>query len=440
MFYELIQLAVGNLARARARLAMTAGGVLVGTTAVILLIALTIGLQQAAEASIGQAGSLTEIQVYPNYGFRPGGGGGSSEDIPELDLEAVRNLWRIPGVQAVIPMVNLQGGEILAGDLQGYTQIMGIDTGLLPYLSLTPEQGQLSLNPGEVIVGARAGDYFFNPESESDNFEPVPVDLYAESFSLRLYQYTSQTPKDREIELTASAKLSEGSGMFDYSLIMSLQEVLRYNEWITGTEIDPDTFRFDQITVRTTSREVTNEVSDAIRELGFSAGGLGDFLNQLNQFFSTMRLMLGGVGGVALLVAAFGVANTMTMAILERTKEIGLMKAIGATDRDVMTIFLIEAGLVGMVGGLSGVGLSLFLQNVINEAIRNTPAPDPSGGGGGVMFLPFDTSQLGGNLFVIPPELSLFAVALATAVGIGAGLYPAWRAAHLAPVVALKSE
>jgi len=441
MFYELAQLAVGNLARARARLAMTAGGVLVGTTAVILLIALTIGLQQAAEAGIGAAGSLTEIQVYPNYGFGPGRGSNDSseEDIPELDIQAVRNLWQIPGVQAVIPMVNLQGGEIRAGDYSGYTQILGIDPALLPYLQLTPQQGELTLNPGEVIVGAHAGDYFFDPEAEGDNFEPVLVDLYATPFSLRLYQYSSQTPQDRDIDVKASALLAEGAGNFDYSLMMPIQDVIRHNEWITGQKVDPETFRYDQITVRTTSREVTNDVSQAIRDLGFQAGGLGDFLNQLNQFFGTMRLMLGGVGGVALLVAAFGVANTMTMAILERTKEIGLMKAIGATDRDVMTVFLIEAGMVGLVGGLAGVGLSIFLQNLINEAIRSLPS-NAEGGGPGIMFLPFDTSQIGGNLVVIPPELSLFALLLATAVGIGAGLYPAWRAAHLPPVMALKSE
>lgn len=138
---------------------------------------------------------------------------------------------------------------------------------------------------------------------------------------------------------------------------------------------------------------------------------------------------------MALLVAAFGVANTMTMAILERTKEIGLMKAIGATDRDVMTIFLTEAALVGFSGGVAGVGLSLFVQNVVNTALANVPQDQ-----GGITFLPIDPSQIQGNLFVIPSELILFAVTLATLVGIGAGLFPALRAARLLPVLALKSE
>ncbi len=169
------------------------------------------------------------------------------------------------------------------------------------------------------------------------------------------------------------------------------------------------------------SRETAGDVSQAVRDLGFNAGGMGEFLNQINTFFTTMRLILGGVGGIALLVAAFGVANTMTMAILERTREIGLMKAIGATDRDVLTIFLIEAGLVGLVGGLSGLAVSYVIQNLINEALRNLPQGDQ---GGGFIFLPVDTSQIGGNLLVIPPELALFALSLATLVGICAGLVP----------------
>jgi putative ABC transport system permease protein len=111
------------------------------------------------------------------------------------------------------------------------------------------------------------------------------------------------------------------------------------------------------------------------------------------------------------------------------------MKAIGATDRDVMTIFLTEAALVGLSGGLAGVGLSLFVQNIVNTALANAPQ-----GQGGINFLPIDPSQLQGNLFVIPSELIVFALVLATLVGVGAGLFPALRAARLLPVLALKSE
>jgi putative ABC transport system permease protein len=216
---------------------------------------------------------------------------------------------------------------------------------------------------------------------------------------------------------------------------MSFDDVKRWNEWITGQPFDPETFVYDQITVFATSRETAGEVSEAIRKMGFGAGGMGDYLEQLNNFFVTMRLMLGAVGGVALLVAAFGVANTMMMAILERTKEIGIMKAIGANNETILTLFLLEAGMVGFVGGLAGVLLSKVLQNLINTAIQNMPQ-----GEGGINFLPIDPTQIGGNLIVIPQELIIFALVLATGVGIVAGLYPAWRAANMPPVLALKQD
>lgn len=436
MVYELGLLAIGNLLRARARLIMTAGGVLVGTTAVILLVALTIGLQNAAEAGIGNDSSLTEIEVYPNYNFIPGAP--APTDVQQLTPKVISEFWKIPGVAAVIPMTRLQGGEINAGKYTGYADIIGIDPRLLPYLNIDVQQGILSLNRGEMLIGAHSADYFYDPKASGDDYQSVAVNLFETPFKLRLYQYSGSQTNERKIKGNPTGLLTQ-SDRFDYSILLPIQDVWSYNEWITGTKIDPKTFVFDQVIIRSTNRENTNGVSEAIRKLGYSAGGMGEYLNQLNNFFKNMRLMLGGVGGVALLVAAFGVANTMTMAILERTKEIGLMKAVGATDQNILTVFLVEAGLVGLAGGIAGVTLSFFLQNVINEAVaRAATTTDPNQGGGG--FLPFLPSTPGGQLFVIPPELALFALGLATVIGLAAGLYPALRAARLPPVIALKSE
>lgn len=437
MFTEMARLSVSNMLRARARLIMTAGGVVVGTTAVILLIALTIGLQRAAEAGIGSSATLTEIVVYPNFRgfFGPGFGGEEEEDddpAPELDLATVQTFWGIPGVEAVIPTVYLQGGEMEADGFLGYTQVIGVDESLLPYLGVTLEQGELSLAPGEAIVGAFAGEFFSDPDA--DEFAPVTVNLFETPPTLLLYNYSSNSNRPREIDVNVVGRLAEGTS-YDYAVLMPIEDVIALNEWITDRPFDAETFTFEQVTVRATSRDTVKPVSETIRELGFNAGGIGDFLDELNSFFGTMRLMLGGVGAVALLVAAFGVANTMTMAVLERTREIGLMKAIGATDNHVLSIFLIESGLVGMVGGAAGVTLSLMLQRLINEAIANAPQD-----GAGINFLPLDPSQIGDQLIIIPTELGIAAIALATLVGLSAGLFPALRAARLSPVVALKTE
>lgn len=430
MFYELLRLALGNLMRARLRLGMTAAGVLVGTTAVIILVGMTIGLQQATEAGIGNSSALTELDVFPNY--VASAGGQVSTDVPQLTPDAIRKFWKVRGVAAVIPMVFLQAGEMLADKYVGYAQVIGIDPALLPYLNVPVQRGTLSLQPGEAIMGLHAGDYFTDPKATE--YQPIPVDLFTTPLQLRMYQYTSPTPANRKIKVKITAQLS-ASPNYDGALLMPIQEVLNYNEWITGQKYDPKTFHFDRVIVRSTSRETTDAVSQAIRDMGYGTGGLGDFLNQLNTMFTTMRLVLGGIGLIALLVAAFGVFNTMMMAILERTKEIGLMKAIGARDRDVLTVFFLEAGLVGFCGGVSGVALSLLLQNLINQAIQNLPK-DSSG----IPFLPVDPSKIGGSLIVIPVELSLFAIVLATSIGIAAGFYPALRAARMTPVFALKQE
>ena len=432
MLYELGTLAVHNLLRARARLVMTAGGVLVGTAAVILLVAITVGLQQAAEQGIGQSGALTEIIVNVSWERR----GNSDGEPPQLTPANVAQFWRIPGVQVVIPMIYFQSwGEIRAGDYSGGGQIMGIDPQLLPYLGLTPAQGSLSLGEEDVIFGSMIAQNFYDPQATE--YQPILIDPMTTPMEVNFFNNTGETRRE---DLSVSGVLAS-SPNFDYTVLMPIQRVLALNEWVMDAAIRPEDFKYDQVIIRAESREQTTAISDAIKEMGFSAGGLGEFINQLNGFFSTMRLMLGGVGGVALLVAAFGVANTMTMAILERTREIGLMKAVGATDRDVLTVFLIEAALVGLFGGATGVAISYILQNIVNTAVANAAAASAvEGGMSGPMFLPVDITQLQGGLVIIPTELALFGLGLATGVGIIAGLFPALRAARMTTVVALKTE
>jgi putative ABC transport system permease protein len=437
-FDQLLNLAVHNLLRAKARLAMTAGGVLVGTAAVTLLIALTIGLQTAAEAGIGQSSALTEIAVYPNYGFGGGGGGfgdGTVDtEVPQLTVEAVSAMWRIPGIQAVIPTASLRGGATLVvDDLWGGGWIIGVDPRLLPYMGLTMLQGEAILEEGDLLIGASLTENFFDPEATE--FLPQVVDVMASEPEMILW---SNNGEQREVDTRVRGVIAPG-GSYDYAIIMPIAQAMEWNEWMTGQPFDPETFVFDQVTVRAASRETVNSVSDALKEMGFAVGGMGEYLNQINSFFVTMRVVLGGVGGVALLVAAFGVANTMTMAILERTREIGLMKAIGARDRDILTVFLCEAALVGLLGGAMGLGISYLLGSAINGAIASMPV-DPNGGGGAIGFLGVNPAQLGAGLVLIPTELALFALGLAMSVGILAGLLPSLRAARMLTVQALRAE
>jgi putative ABC transport system permease protein len=430
MFGELAGLAMRNLSRARARLVMTAGGVMVGTAAVILLIAMTLGLQGAAERGIGSNASLTELSVYG--GIMMGPNGPINEDAPQLNADAVAAFWRIPGVAAVIPIMSVYGVEIKVGDYLSGPSVIGIDPALLPYLGVTVQQGELSLGAGQFVLGGRIPEGFYDPTATE--WRPITVDLFAEPYRIQFRTYPNGQETMRRLNLQLTGVLQPTGSFYDYSMLMRWDEMLKLWEQANGRDYDPDEVQFEQIIIRTTSRDTTTSVADALREMGFQAGGAVDFLNQLNGFFGQMRLLLGGVGGVALVVAAFGVANTMTMAILERTREIGLMKAVGAADRHILVVFLIESILVGLSGGAAGVAVSLLLRNMINNAIGNM------GTNTGPVFLPIDPTMIQGNLIVIPFELMAFGVGLAALVGLGAGLYPALRAARLEPVVALKSE
>jgi putative ABC transport system permease protein len=150
----------------------------------------------------------------------------------------------------------------------------------------------------------------------------------------------------------------------------------------------------------------------------------------INSFYQILQIIFGGVGAIALLVAAIGIANTMAMSILERTREIGLMKAVGATNRDVLAIFLGEAAGIGFIGGLGGIIVGWLAGQAINVIA--------------IVYLAAQASQQGG----VPPSvavytpiwLPVFALIFSTFVGMLSGLYPALRAATMIPVLALKYE
>ena len=214
MFQELATLAVHNLLRARARLVMTAGGVLVGTTAVVLLIALTIGLQNAAEAGFGNSSALTQIQVYPAWG---------ESSAPELNEDAVRALSQIPGISAVIPMLDLTSwGQLVAGDYMGGGQILGINPRFLPYLGLSVSEGDLSIASGQPVVGPLIADNFYDPTAEE--YQPIHVDL--RNTPLELDVYSMDGTSTREMDLQISGILAPGTN-YDYTMLLPISGCAR---------------------------------------------------------------------------------------------------------------------------------------------------------------------------------------------------------------------
>jgi putative ABC transport system permease protein len=234
----------------------------------------------------------------------------------------------------------------------------------------------------------------------------------------------------KSLRLKVAGIIESSQSEADYTVFMSLDQVLDINGWVMGQRFNPAQDGYDMAMVIAEDRDQVIDIAEQISNLGFMANTPQEFIQGVNSFFVVLQVIFGGVGGVALLVAAIGIANTMTMAILERTREIGLMKAVGATNRDVLSIFLGEAAGIGFIGGVGGILLGVLAGKLINVLGSVYMAGQSSASYG-----------MGSGISVVTPAwLILFAIAFSTLIGLLSGLYPALRAASLVPVRALKYE
>jgi putative ABC transport system permease protein len=182
---------------------------------------------------------------------------------------------------------------------------------------------------------------------------------------------------------------------------------------------------YSSIYVRARSMEALAPVKENVEQLGFGAFSIADQLEEIKRGFVILDSALGTVGIIALVVAALGIINTMVMSILERTREIGVMKAIGGSETDIRSIFFVEAGFIGLIGGLCGLALGWIVTRIANLVANAYIA---SRGGPHV------------DLFYIPLWLILGAMGFSILISLLAGLYPAIRAARVDPVHALRHD
>lgn len=424
-----------NLARRKARVALTAIGVVIGTASVVVLVSLAIGLQRNATQQLYGIGDLTQIQVFPTYGDYMAMPGSVSTPVTEklLTSDSLVELAAIPGVIQVIPRDYIQGPAILKFNrLETYANIVGIGTHDLSFLGVEVLEGDIILERGTAIIGSMISSSFYDPQWRPGQSPPSQPDLLGQQLKLVLIKWN---PEDgTEIRKTVQVRIvgifAESRGESDWSIYMALEDVTAYNEWMMGRRINHNREGYNQVVIKVADVKDVLDITEIITQMGYQAYTPQSFVQGINSFFLILQVIFGGVGAISLFVAAIGIANTMTMAILERTKEIGLMKAVGATNRDVLSIFLGESAGIGLIGGLGGVLLGWIAGQIINVLA--------------LAYLAGQAAQQGGppptTAVYTPIWLPIFALAFSILIGLLSGLFPALRAATMVPVTALKYE
>ncbi len=449
---DLLRLVWSNLRRMKARVAMTATGVVIGTAAVVVLVSLAAGLQRSAYRDLGSIGDLTRITVSPPYSLRVFGVSSSQlGGEVKLDNQALARFRELPGVVAVTPYEWLVGSAMLRlNRLVGSAQFVGIDPTQAEHLGFTLASGTARLGRGQVLAGARVAENFFDPRTGLPvgpamrgivivgpvAGRPVekPPDLQGQSLQLVLSRPGEDGRMvERVTRVRVAGVLQESGGQDDYTLFLPLNDVIELNGWFMGQRPNPGRDGYSQALVKVASADQVLAVEQEILRQGFYAYSPRSMLQSLNVFFLVIQGIFGGIGAIALIVAAFGIANTMTMAIYERTREIGLMKAVGASNRDVMSVFLAEAGGIGFLGGVGGVLLGVILGALIDLIAGTYLAAQAVQQGAAA-------SDLNISLIYTPLWLPILAILFALLVGVASGIYPAMRAAALNPVAALKYE
>jgi putative ABC transport system permease protein len=417
---DIVQTALQNLGRRRVRNILTAAGVLIGIITLVAMVSLGVGVQREVQRNFESVG-LENIFVSPSFGerddFDP-----FSDPVPETPLtpELVQTLSAMPNVLSVSPALSLPSG-----------------------MDITLTMGETVM---AVFVSGDGGTPFsFGPPGQSDLLageDPMASGeglLLVAGLADRLLA-EGQTYDDlvgQEVVLTVSLPRGESeafashisgirTGFSTRSLDAGISERVAMVSWWFD---EPDllaTQGYDQIVVRAANLSAVPVVTAAIEDQGLQAQSLEAILEVANQVLSLLQALLGSVGGLALLVAALGVANTMMMAIYERTREIGVLKALGASRREIRAMFTVEAGLIGLIGGIFGLILGTLLGRLVNWIAHQ--------------YLIREGVTGVGQLSIVPLWLAVGSLLFAALIGILAGLYPASRAAKLDPVTALRHE
>ena len=432
---DLTELAIRNLRESILRNSLTTLGVAVGVASLVAMLSLGVGLQQLATSRLTKSGLFDTVFVTPKFNMRGGAPNATAQNSEPrlLDEDARQELTRLPNVIEVYPQIRFPT-EVRFDGKPYPTVVAG-----MPQSS--QQSGSFDGMVGNFFSGESAEEAILQIEFAKDLSKDTNS-LVGKTLSIRYAERQqledgsggfSIIPKERQLKIIGIVETEPASGFGGFGngrllIPLGVAQSLRatqVNDLRDAVRGGPAKPTYSSLTVRAKSTSDVDAIEAGVKKMGFGAFSLLDASKSLKIFFGVFDLILGLFASLALAVATLGIVNTLVMAILERRREIGVLKALGASDGDVKTLFFFEAGVMGFLGGIGGVifgwliGRGLNLATNIYLKRRDLPSIEVSS---------------------VPAWLVFVAITFAVVISLVAGLYPASRAAKLNPVEALRYE
>ena len=449
--YDLVELAAHNLRESVLRNSLTTLGISVGVASLVAMLSLGIGLQQLAGRHLKKAGLFDTVVVSSRRDFRYNREEerASTAQIAKarpLDEPARQEIERLPNVTEADPDIRFIT-ELQYQSQPHLTMVAGLPFSMKDNDAFEGMQGKFftSDSAPEALIQKSFAEELLGREEKPGaeiNIAELAQPLLGQELVMRYAERVASQDNDasaysvmqreQRLKIVGISDLDpdvmRGSARARVFVPLGLAEnlhMMQPSDLRDSMRAFSSTPSYLTVTVHVKSPSRVRSVQDAIDKLGFSTFSILDATKSLQRFFAILDLFLGIFGSLALAVASLGIVNTLVMAILERRREIGIMKAIGGSDQDVKKLFFVEAGSMGLLGGGFGVVLGWLIGHAINFGTniylqRQELPPE--------------------QIWLVPWWLIFGAVGFALLVSLFSGLYPASRAARLDPVQALRYE
>jgi putative ABC transport system permease protein len=448
-FPDAIELAARSLRQSVLRNSLTTLGIAVGVASLVAMLSLGVGLEQMAGKRLKRSGLFDSIVVTSrrearSFNREQEESGLAPEQSPELDEASREKIARLPGVLEAYPDLRfvaelkfeakphltlaaglpfsardsdaLEGleGRFFASELSHEVLVQKAFAAELLGKSRAGVEGLSVHSLAQALLGKQLVMRYAERQPRREGQDQVSYSVISREIALTIVGVTDLDPDSMRGAARARVFLPE-------KLLESMHAAEAYGMRALGANSDEP--RYATVVARVRSARDVEIAEQAIRKLGFNTFSILDASKGLRRFFAILDVFLGIFGSLALTVASIGIVNTLLMAILERRREIGIMKAVGASDEDVRALFFVEAAVMGAWGGLFGIGLGWLIGHAINFGTN--------------VYLQrqgFPPEQI----WALPAWLAAGAVGFAIVVSLVSGLYPAMRAARVDPVAALR--